>query len=150
MKLAEWSDDNGFRLVNRSETSSKSEDHQHSEKNKDQDSEEAELQKASKDENTAVLIKSQKTGNQEVEVSEKASSANDQDNDSAGGTSFRDPLKMFGILVPQSLKDSQKAFIEALEEMIQLTNISNEVRTIEKLMERGTKASKSETDVPGK
>ncbi|CAN6595763.1 hypothetical protein TRVA0_001S01706 [Trichomonascus vanleenenianus] len=42
-----------------------------------------------------------------------------------------DPIKMFGILTPQALKDSQREFKQALEGMIELVGILEQVRSLE-------------------
>ena len=40
----------------------------------------------------------------------------------------KDPLKWFGVLVPQTLKQSQKHFSKAVELSVEATNIRNEIR----------------------
>lgn len=131
VKVAQWSEEHGYQLVNRSRISPKSEK---TENGKSQ---------------TAKLLEHSELKSQEVEVSEKVSD-DEETNESTVVEGFKDPSQMFGILVPQSLKDSQKAFNEALEEMIQLINITKEVREIEKLMEKVTKAPQVETLAPKK
>ena len=43
-------------------------------------------------------------------------------------TKAKDPIKWFGVLVPQTLKQSQKYFSKAVEMSIEATNIQNEIR----------------------
>ena len=40
----------------------------------------------------------------------------------------KDPLKWFGVLVPQTLRQSQKHFSKAIELSVEATNIRNEIR----------------------
>lgn len=42
----------------------------------------------------------------------------------------RDPLKWFGVLLPNSMKQSQKHFSKAIELTVEATNIQNEIRGI--------------------
>ena len=41
-----------------------------------------------------------------------------------------DPLKWFGILVPSSLKQSQKCFQKAVERSVECANIQNEINGV--------------------
>ena len=40
----------------------------------------------------------------------------------------KDPIKWFGVLVPQTLRQSQKHFSKAVELSVEATNIQNEIR----------------------
>ena len=49
-------------------------------------------------------------------------------NDDKKKIKAKDPLKWFGVLVPQTLKQSQKHFSKAVELSVEATNIRNEIR----------------------
>lgn len=42
----------------------------------------------------------------------------------------KDPIRMFGVLVPPSLRQSQQSFNEALEQVIQVLNLRQQVQTV--------------------
>ena len=45
-------------------------------------------------------------------------------------TAKRDPLKWFGVLLPNSMRQSQKHFSKAVELAIESTNLQNEIRGV--------------------
>ncbi|KAI3657157.1 hypothetical protein MP638_002349 [Amoeboaphelidium occidentale] len=63
----------------------------------------------------------------------------DEDDEEKEAHTFTDPLKWFGVLVPQTLKESQKDFKAALETIVQAAKEQHKARVLMKKLELNRK-----------
>ncbi len=94
---------------------------------------------AEEDKATAQELKGDRGADGE-EPSEKVTSREEGANTSAGLRKGRDPIRMFGILVPSSLRMAQGDAITLVQEIVpQLVNIDAEMKQIEIQIRRARK-----------
>lgn len=63
----------------------------------------------------------------------------DENDEEKKAHNFTDPLKWFGVLVPQTLKESQKDFKAALETIVQAAKEQHKARVLMKKIELNRK-----------
>lgn len=66
-------------------------------------------------------------------------SQEEEDNAEEEAHTITDPLKWFGVLVPQTLKESQKEFKAALETIVQAAKEQHKARVLMKKLELNRK-----------
>lgn len=78
------------------------------------------------DDNKTVEVETlgQRLNTEEVKVDNQAA---DNNNEKAGTISKQDPLKWFGVLVPQSLRQSQSNFKQSVNTAVQIVNIQEKL-----------------------